>query len=84
MEPVRDVRELVVRPDRERVPAEPLVVQPLGLAGQAAQREAVAVALGDRDQARVGLGDLAQVAAPALAVDGEDEAHPRPPERRAM
>ena len=53
--------------------------QPAGLAGQPAEREAVAVALRDRDQARGGVGDRAQVAAPAVAVDGEGETHRAPP-----
>ena len=57
---------------------ETLVVQPLRLAGEPAEGEAVAVALGDRDQPGLGRRDRAQVVAPAVTVDGEGEAHRRP------
>ena len=63
-------RQLVVGADRERVGPEPLIGQPLRPARQPAEVEAVAVALGDRHQPRGGLGDRAQVGAPAFAVDG--------------
>ena len=69
---VRDIRQFVVGPDGEGVHA-----QPPGLAREPAEREAVAVALGDRHQPGRGLGEAAQVGAPALAVDRQREAHRR-------
>ena len=72
--PVRDLGQLLVGADGERVDT-----QPLRLAGQPAEREAVAVALGHRHQPGCDLGEVAQVGAPALAVDGEDQAHGLPP-----
>ena len=53
VEALGDLGQLVVGADREGVDAEPL-----GLAGQAAEAEAVAVALRDRHQPGVGVGDL--------------------------
>ncbi len=68
--PAGELGELGVGADRDGVDP-----QPGGLAGQPAQREAVAVALADRDDRGVGVDDRAQVGAPAVAVDGQREAH---------
>ena len=68
--PVRDLGQLLVGAGCQGVDT-----QPLGLAGQPAQREAVAVALGHWHQPWCDVGEVAQVGAPALAVDGEGEAH---------
>ena len=59
-EALRDLGHLGVGADGEHVDAEPL-----GSAGQPTDREAVAVALGDRHEAGVGVGDRAQMVAPA-------------------
>ena len=78
--PVRDLRQLLVGADRQR-----LGTQPVGLAGQPAQAEAVAVALRHRHQPGLRVGDRAQVRAPAVAVDGQLEGHAsvsRHPRRR--
>ena len=80
-----DLRQLVVRPDREQVERravlgalrDGLVGEPLRAPGEAGQGEAVAVALGDRDDAGVGPHGGEQVRAPALAVDAQRQAHPR-------
>jgi hypothetical protein len=69
-EALDDLGQLVVGADREGVDAEPV-----GLAGQAAETEAVAVALGDRRQPGVGVGDLTEVLPPTVAVDGQRQAH---------
>ncbi len=72
-----DDRHLGVRPDREGVDAE--LVGDLGEPGEA---EAVAVALGDRDDRRVGVAHLLEVTTPAGLVDVEGQHRPQP--RRAM
>ncbi|CAB4734230.1 unannotated protein [freshwater metagenome] len=81
VEALRDLRQLVVGAHGEHVghrrpgPDLRVLVQPLRLAGQPREPEAVAVALGDRHQTRVGGRDPEQVAAPAIAVDGQGQAH---------
>ncbi len=72
----RDLGQLGVGADREGVDA--AATSP-AFAGQPAEAEAVAVALGDRHQAGGRLGDAAQVAAPAVAVDGQGQAHAASP-----
>ena len=67
----RELAEVAPRYDGD------LLVQPLGAAGEPAEGEAVAVALGDRHQPRVARGHRAQVVAPARAVDVEHQAHRR-------
>ena len=66
----RHLAELVVRADRERVHA-----QRGGLTGKPPQPEAVAVSLGDGDQAGVRLCHRPQMCPPTAAVDVEGEAH---------
>ena len=66
----RDLGQLGVGADREGVDAEPL-----RLAGQPAQPEAVAVALGHRDEPGVALEHVLEVGAPAVAVDVQGQGH---------
>ena len=75
VEPGGDVLDLGVRADREGVAAQAETGQPRRTPGQPADAEAVAVALGDRDQAGVRLGHPAEVVTPALAVDVQHQAH---------
>ena len=69
-EPAGHLGQLGVRADGQGVAAEPG-----GLAGQPTEPEAVPVALRDRHEPGLGLGDRAQVRAPAVPVDREGEAH---------
>jgi hypothetical protein len=75
VEPLGHLGQLGIGADGEGVDPVPAVVQPLRPARQSAQPEAVAVALGDRHQAGGPFGDADEVVSPAVAVDGEGEAH---------
>jgi hypothetical protein len=80
LERLRHLGDLGVGADRHGVEAEPG-----GQLAEPGDAEAVAVALGHRDDARMAVPDAAQVRVPALAVDVQGEGHRhRPPERRAM
>ena len=74
--PLLDVGDLLVGADGEGVHAEPL-----GLAGQPAEAEAVAVSLGHRHQVRVALVHVLEVGPPAVTVDAEDQCHDAHPRR---
>ena len=78
----RDLSELVVRADGEQVERGTgvggVAGEPLRAPGQSTDGEAVAVALGDRHDARVGPHRREQVRAPALAVDRQGQAHRAP------
>jgi hypothetical protein len=70
VEALLDLGELLVGADREGVHAEPL-----RLAGQPAQAEPVAVALGDRYEPGVPVVHVPEVGTPAVAVDTEGQRH---------
>lgn len=72
VEALLDLGDLGIGADGDGVDA-----QPLGPAGQAADAEAVAVALGNRHQARVIGHDPAQMAPPAWPVDVQRDRHQR-------